>query len=167
MSKKWTIRILLGAVILLVAIQFIPTARNIELENEAGNFNALARPPAEISDLLNMACMDCHSQKTTYPWYASVAPISWLINNHVEEGREHLNFSTWGTYNFKQQAEKAAEAAEEVGERHMPLAAYTWMHGDAQLSDAQRNQLVVYFQQLEAEINAVPPIVLPNFPGLQ
>ena len=82
------------------------------------------------------ACFDCHSNQTVWPWYSHVAPASWLVQNHVDEGREVLNFSEW-----TRRQEEAKEAAEEVREGEMPPAAYTLVHAHARLNPADRGRL--------------------------
>jgi len=87
--------------------------------------------------LVERACFDCHSHKTTWPWYSQVAPVSWLVQSDVDEAREHLNFSAWD----KPQGH-ADDAAEAVDEGEMPPAYYSILHPEAQLSAAERAQLV-------------------------
>jgi hypothetical protein len=86
------------------------------------------------------ACYDCHSNQSRPLWFEKVAPLSWWITNHVEEGRSALNFSEWGTSG---QGEGAREAAETVREGSMPPSNYTWfgLHPDAKLTPAERRQL--------------------------
>jgi hypothetical protein len=82
------------------------------------------------------ACFACHSNETTWPWYSHVAPTSWFVQRHVDEGRQVLNFSEWTrTY------EEAGEAAEAVLEREMPPASYTLLHPEARLSAEERRIL--------------------------
>lgn len=86
--------------------------------------------------LAKRACFDCHSNETRSPWYAQVAPVSWLVAHHVEEGREHLNFSAVdGT-------EEPEEMAEEILKGAMPTADYKLMHPEARLSPEERDSLV-------------------------
>jgi hypothetical protein len=88
-------------------------------------------------DLVRRACYDCHSNETHWPWYSYVAPISWLVEHDVHEGREHLNFSEW---NRKQK--HADEAAHEVEEGEMPLQIYTLLHPGARLEGAAKEHLI-------------------------
>jgi hypothetical protein len=82
------------------------------------------------------ACFDCHSNETTWPWYSHVAPTSWFVQRHVDEGRQVLNFSEWTrTY------EEAGDAAEAVLEGEMPPASYTLLHPEARLSAEERRIL--------------------------
>ena len=92
------------------------------------------------------ACFDCHSNETDWPEYARVAPISWLVQRDVEQGREVLNFSEW-----QRRQEEAPEAAETVVEGEMPLLTYRLMHREARLTATERELLV---RGLEATIGA-------------
>lgn len=88
-------------------------------------------------DLVQRACYDCHSYETVWPWYTYVAPISWLTQRDVDEGRGRLNFSNWGPV-----PGDSGEVTGVVREGEMPPNYYTWMHPSARLSDAERNQLI-------------------------
>jgi hypothetical protein len=119
-----------GGIAALALAQLVPVSRENPPVEEA-----LATPP-ELQAVLERACYDCHSNQTRWPWYSSVAPISWLVARDVEHAREHLNFSTWNAYSAKERRENLEEALEEVEEGNMPLPPYLWMHADAALSDA-------------------------------
>ena len=82
------------------------------------------------------ACFDCHSNQTEWPWYASIAPASWLVQRDVVRGRATLNFSEWTRPQLA-----AEEAPEEVLEREMPPRAYELLHPDARLSFSERREL--------------------------
>jgi hypothetical protein len=131
MKKKLTVSIF----VLFLFIQLIPVDRTPPppgLEISA---------PADVLNILRTSCYDCHSHNTTWPAYAEVAPVSWWVNDHVQEGREHLNFSDWGSYSSKDQAELMEEISEEVDEGEMPLPSYLWIHGEARLSTADKEIL--------------------------
>lgn len=83
------------------------------------------------------ACFDCHSNETRWPWYSRVAPMSWLVRSHVDEGREELNFSEWN-----RSYEEASEASEALSEGEMPLASYVLLHSSARLSPDDKRALV-------------------------
>jgi hypothetical protein len=89
-------------------------------------------------ELANRACFDCHSNQTRWPWYANVAPSSWLVQNHVDEGRRVLNFSDWNRGNSE-----ADEAGEAVREGEMPPRSYLLLHPEARLTDSERAQLAL------------------------
>ena len=82
-------------------------------------------------------CADCHSHETRWPWYAHVAPVSWLVEHDVREGREHFNVSAWDAG-----PGHADEAAHELEEGEMPLWFYTPLHPEARLSDGEREELL-------------------------
>ena len=85
------------------------------------------------------ACFDCHSNEVKTPWYGNIAPVSWLITQHVNDGRASLNFSDWNG----KRGEGAGDAAETVRNGSMPPSYYTWfgLHGSSKLTQAQRDQL--------------------------
>jgi len=126
---RWT---LLAILLACIAIQFVPVDRSNP------PVRADLAEDGELEATLRQSCYDCHSNETTWPWYAYVAPVSWYVAHDVEEGREHLNFSNWGEMPADEQAEMAHEAWEEVEEGEMPLGEYLWTHGDAELNDADR-----------------------------
>lgn len=92
--------------------------------------------PEEVQSVLNRSCGDCHSNRTVWPWYSNVAPVSWLVAGHVREGREHLNFDDWpGTH---KPAKLLDEICEEVEKGGMPLAGYVRLHSAAALSETDK-----------------------------
>jgi len=90
--------------------------------------------------LVVAACFDCHSNETKTPWYGKVAPMSWWLNNHVQDGRASVNYSEWN----KPQGEGARNSAETVQQGSMPPSYYTWfgLHSSAKLTSAQRAALI-------------------------
>lgn len=137
---KRPLKVLLALVIAFVVIQLLPIGRNhanppVTKEPEW--------PSPEVRALAVRACFDCHSNETKWPWYSSVAPVSWLVSHDVDEGRRELNFSE-----FDQRQRHAKDAAEEVREKEMPPAIYFPMHPEAKLTDAERQQLVAAFEAM-------------------
>jgi len=140
--KRITWIILSIIIALAVIIQLIPVNRPaVKVQNQADLLTNVAIPDS-VAQLLKTSCYDCHSNQTTYPWYAHVAPVSWLVTRDVREGREHVNFSTWGDLDKKQKAGKLSDIMDEVSGKDMPLAIYPLMHPDAKLSDADRKAIV-------------------------
>ena len=86
------------------------------------------------------ACYDCHSNHTQWPWYASLAPISWRIQRHVDEGREKLNFTAFDAGNEKM-ADAAGEASESITKGDMPPADFLLLHPEARLSASEKAAL--------------------------
>jgi len=136
---RWK-RILLWTIGLFVVIQLVPYGR-AHTNPPVGQEPAWDTP--KTRELVKAACFDCHSHETAWPPYASVAPVSWLVQHDVDEGRSHLNFSQW-----EQPQRHAKDAAEEVRTRDMPQTSYTWMHAAARLSDAQREELAQSFEKM-------------------
>jgi len=141
MSK--TRKILVPIILLLGVVQFIPHEHPAVNTDSQHAFKATE---TEVQNILDKACMDCHSNATRYPWYVNVVPINYLIDNHVKEGREHLNFSEWNTYPPHDRKKHAEEIVEVVKEKEMPLLSYWLIHWDAKLTDAEREALIRYFE---------------------
>jgi mono/diheme cytochrome c family protein len=123
----------LSLVALLVLAQLVPYGRN-HTNPPVRAEPAWDRPATR--ELARRACFDCHSNETRWPWYANIAPVSWLVQHDVDEGREDLNFSEWN-----RPFAEAGEAAETVLKQTMPPPYYVWMHSEANLTDAQRREL--------------------------
>ena len=98
--------------------------------------------PQEINKIFLRSCFDCHSNETVWPWYSWVAPVSWLVVNDVLEGREHLNFSTWGDYPADKQRKLRKEIWESVSEVEMPPFQYFPTHPEARLSDKDKDVIL-------------------------
>jgi mono/diheme cytochrome c family protein len=125
---------LLGIAVLVLAIQIVPYGRNHS--NPPGrNEPAWDRP--ETRALAQRACFDCHSNETEWPAYANIAPVSWLVQHDVDEGREKLNFSEW-----QRPQKESKEAAQSVREREMPPWQYVLLHPEAKLSAEERSALI-------------------------
>ena len=119
------------------AIQIVPYGRD---HAAPANGKLVVFDSPRTEKLARKACFDCHSNQTKWPWYASVAPMSWRIQSHVDEGREALNFTALDT-SSEDGAEAAGEAGEETLEGAMPLADYRLMHPEARLTAAERQEL--------------------------
>ncbi|ANW96004.1 cytochrome C [Wenyingzhuangia fucanilytica] len=130
-------KIFITLAIVLVIAQFFGTEKNDAETRELTVFVLETTPNSEVSNILASKCYDCHSNKTEYPWYANVAPLSYWINHHVEEGKEHLNFSDWSTYNTKRKKHKLEELIEEVEEGKMPLDSYENLHGEISATEKE------------------------------
>ena len=144
MLKKITLAIMS----VLVLLQFIPVDRPYEDLNESNDFLVISRASEDIKNMVRHSCYDCHSNQTQYPWYAYLAPISFLISHDVKEGKEHLNFSEWGSYSQGKRAHKLEECTEEIEEGEMPLKIYLPLHPEANFSNEERKKLIDFFDNL-------------------
>ena len=146
MTKK----IFLGVLAFLVAIQFFRIDQDSLALDSSTDFIRIYAPPNDVAAILKTSCYDCHSYETNYPWYSNVAPVSWWVGHHIEEGREELNFSEWTKYSPKKAQHKLKEMIEEIHERKMPLPSYTWMHPESNLSPEQREILTQWIESISA-----------------
>lgn len=146
--------IFIGVLAILIIIQFFRIDKTKPEYDPAKDFIFINQPEEQMANMIRGACYDCHSNDTQYPWYSNVAPVSWWIQDHIEEGREHLNFSTWADYDNKKADHKLEEAAEEVEEGEMPLKPYAWIHEPSNLSQEEREKMVAYFNDLRKQYTA-------------
>lgn len=145
MKKK----IFLGLLVVLVLIQFIKIDKSTPAINPSEEFMSLLKPSAEVASVLKTSCYDCHSYETQYPWYATIAPVSFYLSNHIKDGRKHLNFSTWGQYSEKKQNHKLEECIEMIEKDEMPMSSYTLIHKNATLTNVQKGLLVDWIKTLK------------------
>ena len=129
-------------------IQFISTDKVNPPVDHKVNFVDVKKTPAKIQGLLKGACYDCHSNETVYPKYAYIAPISWSVKSHINEGREHLNFSIWDTYNKDLKQSMLSKSIQTIQNKTMPMPGYIVYHKEANLSDAERALLIQYFDEM-------------------
>jgi len=135
---KWTIIVL---VVAFVAIQFVRPAMTNPAVDESQTINALTQMKPEVASILDRSCRDCHSNKTVWPWYTQVAPVSWWLSNHVNDGRRNLNLSDWGKLPRDRQERKLRQMCDEVTDGQMPLSSYLPMHPAARLSEQDKKTL--------------------------
>ncbi len=133
--------------VVLVGMQFYRPEKNQSVGDYVATFESETQPPSEVKVILKTACYDCHSANTVYPWYNNIAPVSYWLADHVNEGKEHLNFSDWENYSAKKKDHKLEEVIEEVKKGEMPLKEYTWTHADAKLTQDQITALVSWAEE--------------------
>jgi cytochrome c len=94
-----------------------------------------------VVQIVERSCRSCHTDKTEWPWYSYVAPMSWLIEKDVSQGRSHMNLSHWDEYTSEHQQEILGELSAVVRSRQMPLPRYRMLHSEAKLSDSEIDQI--------------------------
>jgi Haem-binding domain len=141
---KWAVIVLLVA---FAGIQFIRPEYSNPAINQPDTLEATTPVPENVEQIFTRSCNDCHTNKTTYPWYSNVAPLSWQIVDHVKDGRRHLNFSVWNTYNTDKKRKKLDEVCSEVTDAAMPIGQYLWLHGNAVLSQEDVKTICDWTQQ--------------------
>ena len=129
---KYTLIILIVA---LIVMQFIRPDKNEGGYESLALFKSETKISEEVFQIMKTNCFDCHSNQTEYPWYAEISPLSFWFKDHIDEGKDELNFSEWGTYSLKKKDHKLEELIEEVDEGEMPLDSYTWIHGKLSEND--------------------------------
>jgi hypothetical protein len=117
-----------------VAIQFIRPEKTNPPVNQPETIQATMQIPENVQSILKRSCNDCHSHETVYPFYSNIAPISWQVIDHINEGRRKLNFSIWNTYDEKKKKRKLEGICEEMQSGEMPMSQYTLIHRDAIVS---------------------------------
>lgn len=138
MLKKILKRVFQLLLIAFIVIQFFRPTKNKAESISKNDISTLYTVPTDVQSILKTSCYDCHSNNTVYPWYAEVQPVAWWLNNHVVDGKKHLNFSEFAGYSLRRQYHKLEETNEMVKEGEMPLDSYLWIHKNAKLSDGQK-----------------------------
>jgi len=135
-------------VVVLVLIQFYPTDKPLTYDNNPNGLLQNNQVPINVSSILKSACYDCHSNETKYPWYASIAPLKWLIYSDINKGREELNFSEWDIINKEEKAEILDDISTVILEEEMPLKKYTFFHPEAKLNPVDRENIAEWSDEL-------------------
>lgn len=130
---KWAVIV---GVVLAFAIQIARPTRTNPPVDEAHTIFAHTQMSPEVTAIINRSCGDCHSDKTVWPWYSNVAPVSWFVANHVNNGRKIMNLSEWGDLDHERQDRRLRQICDEIQDGAMPLSSYTPMHPASKLSPA-------------------------------
>lgn len=130
-----------------IILQFFQIDKTNPAVNQGMDFTQIKKMPESTAKLLRNACYDCHSNETKYPWYTNIQPVAWLVKEHIDDGRKHINFSTFATYSPEKQVRKIEESIEEIEKGGMPLESYLLVHSEAKLSDGQKQELLNFLKQ--------------------
>ena len=145
-KKLW-----ITAVALMAVIQFVPAAppKSNPPGDAARGFEHVMQPPSEVVSILKRACYDCHSNETKWPAYSYVAPVSWLVQKHVADGRRQLNFSEWLLPDEKEFTDWNGfeKLCTEVNTGNMPIAGYVKLHPEAALTEPDRKSICGWVNQ--------------------
>jgi len=135
---KWTAIVL---VVLFLGIQLMRPARSNPPVDESQTIEARTQMTPQVKAIFERSCNDCHSNKTVWPWYTNVAPISWWIVGHINEARQLMNLSEWGKLDRDRQDRKLRQICDEITDGGMPLPSYLPMHPKAKLSEQDKKTL--------------------------
>jgi len=155
--KKVIKTILIILLIALIIIQFIRPAENKNEEIAQENITANYPIPDSLQKTLKVSCYDCHSNTTVYPFYFKIQPVAWFLNNHIQDGKKHFNFSTFSTYPVWRQYDKFKDIVEQIKKDEMPLTSYTLIHRDAILSADQKIAIIDWSNAQMKEMEAKYP----------
>jgi len=144
------ILIILAAV--FIVIQFIPSGipeNKPEDKKSIVNSTLITGP---IVDQLRKSCFDCHSNQVQLPWYSKLAPSSWFLAEHINDGKSHLNFSEWEDYNNLEKIGLLEEIKDEVSSGNMPLKSYLLIHRDSKLNSEEISALLTWTDNATTQI---------------
>jgi hypothetical protein len=127
-----------AAIAVAALVQLVPVTRdNPPVKTEV-------TAPPEVMSILERSCYDCHSNRTAWPWYSYVAPVSWLVTKDVRNGRREVNFTDWPFFDQDGQEHILSHIVKQVQRRSMPLPIYLAMHPRARLTEADRQALIAW-----------------------
>ena len=141
-------KILIYAIIVFFIIQFIRINKDNPPVKKEMDYTYITKAPSEVKAILKKACYDCHSNEINYPGYANIAPISWYIKEHINQGKEYVNFSEYGNYNQYQKEHINSALHRVIENKSMPLSSYIMMHKEANLSHEENRILLQWFSSL-------------------
>ena len=148
---KWGLLVVLC---LFVIAQFYRPAKTNPVVEASNALEAHIQVDPKVAAILDRSCADCHSNKTRWPWYSHVAPVSWFVIDHVDHGRSHLNFSEWGKYDRNEQRKLLSVTCEIVREGGMPLSSYTPLHPGSKLTAADVETICDWVNKQNGILNA-------------
>lgn len=137
--------------VLLAALFLMQLARpekNISVTPAAQAFVETYKVGERVNAILATSCYDCHSNNTNYPWYSEIQPMAWILDRHIIEGKEKLNFDDLPPYGSRRLNSRFTQITKQIEQDKMPLDSYLWMHPDARLSGEDKQLLLDYFNSL-------------------
>src|SRR5215471_3351636 len=150
-------RIVIVLIVLLIAIQVVRPAKTNPAVDNTKTIEANTQMSPQVAAILERSCYDCHSFKTTWPWYSQVAPVSWYLVYDVNKGRRDLSLSEWSKYDARRSARKLQEICEQIEKGEMPTKPYLLLHPAAKLSDSDKKVLCDWARQERERVLASQP----------
>jgi Haem-binding domain len=135
-------------IIALIGIQFYPSKKNSSNEILASDFRNIYDVPEKIDAYFEISCYNCHSNNSTYPWYVNIQPVALFMANHINEGKEELNFSDFGSYSKRRKKNKLKSVINQIRKNQMPIESYTLIHRDAKLSESEKKEIIDWVNSL-------------------
>ena len=132
----------------LVAMQFIRMDVPLNIKDSPKDE---IEAPKEVMSILKRSCYDCHSSEVQEPFYYNLAPMSWLVQLHVKNGRKVVNFSKWNSYTKEKQFKVMDKLPKSIVIR-MPMPSYLWLHQEATMSADEKKLLTKWAEELKEKI---------------
>jgi len=161
-KRRWPRTVLLFLFFVFIIIQFFQPDKNNNDVIATNDIHTIVSMPDTVEQIMKVACYDCHSNNTRYPWYCNIQPVGWWLKNHVKEGKQHLNFNEFvnipsrnGKTTRQRQIKKLEDIKETVSEGEMPLSSYTIIHGDARLTKEQKQMLMDWSDSARQTISSL------------
>jgi hypothetical protein len=152
-ALNMTKKILIGLSLLIVIMQLLQPTKNVSEGISENDISKAYSVPVEVQQVFSQKCYDCHSNNTTYPWYVHIQPVGWWMASHIDDAKEHLNFSEFKSYPQDRAAHKFEEIVEEITEGSMPLKSYVWLHRDARVTAEETKAIADWVQSLGVTVN--------------
>ena len=108
--------------------------------------------PDNVMNILQTSCYDCHSNNTNYPWYSDVQPMRFLMDKHIREGKEELNFNEFGSYSDRRKKNKLKSIIGQIKDEEMPPLSYTFMHGNTHFLKEEKIKLIEWIVNLKDKV---------------
>lgn len=143
--NKRNLLIVFFTICALIQLKYIDKS-SIDIIPES-DFLTIEQAPKEVVELLKTSCYDCHSNQTHYPWYSNIAPVSWWLKGHIDNGRGKLNFSEWDSYSIEESDTLKVKSADMIEKKWMPILTYKIIHKESRLSDEQRALLIGWLKK--------------------
>jgi len=142
MTQKRIKYLLWASLLILIVIQFVPVDRQNPVYDDGMDLLIAYNAPEEVREIIHISCYDCHSNKTVWPWYSYLAPVSFVIAENVVQGRDNLNFSEWGFYEEEDKVSILKQMKKVLEKNAMPLSGYVKLHTHAEMT-AERKALIL------------------------
>ena len=143
-------RLLIFGLLIFLLMQVYQPDRNVNYgQNMPMTFTKVYNVPKNVATVLRTSCYDCHSNTTIYPWYSYVQPARLFMEDHIQEGKEELNFDEFGTYSKRKQNNKLKSIIGQIKSDEMPLSSYTFIHRDALLSPSKKQVVINWIEKLK------------------
>ena len=141
-------KVLFVLIAVLVLLQFYRPTKNVATEVSANAIDQHYTVPDNVDKLLRVSCYDCHSNNTVYPWYSNVQPVALWLDDHIRDGKKHLNFDEFNSYSAKRKQKILNEIVETIDEGEMPMTSYKLIHRDARLSPKDKKILTDWAKEM-------------------